>query len=130
MASLICVFLVSCGMVLGHHGGATVVDEANNNTVVRVHEHARLEVILHSSYWGMHGSSRPSVLSQDGPSVLLPPPPGGCLPGVGCRPVETVFTAEHPGVAVVTASRTTCGEALLCTTYSQSHYRIVVIVTR
>jgi hypothetical protein len=36
------------------------------------------------------------------------------VPGEGCGVVRTYFTARSAGTAVITAGRTTCGEALAC----------------
>lgn len=49
------------------------------------------------------------------------------IPGLGCVPVRTDFSALAPGTTVVTASRVTCGEALRCMP-SQEHYALTVIV--
>jgi len=38
-----------------------------------------------------------------------------------------MFTARHPGTATVSASRTSCGEALRCTS-NQGTYQLNVIV--
>jgi hypothetical protein len=41
--------------------------------------------------------------------------------------VRTSFLALAPGTAVITASRTTCGEALRCTA-SQRHFSVTIVV--
>ncbi|HMD94371.1 MAG TPA: hypothetical protein VKG80_17215 [Trebonia sp.] len=113
----------------GGAGGLLVArDSANGHTVtVTVGEH--LEVILGSTYWTMRGSTHPGVLRQDGPTSLMPRP-ADCaanIPGLGCVPVRTDFSALAAGTTVVTASRVTCGEALRCMP-GQEHYTLTVIV--
>lgn len=112
---------VSCGCAA--HRPA-VVDERANNSIVRVARGSSLDVVLHSSYWSVRGSSRPSVLAPDGRPRLLP---GSCPPGVGCATLELAFTARRQGTAVVTATRVSCGEALLCSP-GQRSYRLTVVV--
>lgn len=104
-----------------------VVDERYNHGIVVVHKGSRVELLLHSSYWQVHESSRPDVLRQEGQPVLLQGPRGGCLPGIGCRPEQAMFTAESPGEAVLSASRASCGEALRCLP-DNSQFKVVVDV--
>ena len=101
----------------GHAGGPTMIvvrDDANGKTV-SASAGDRIELILSSSYWHVTGNSAPSVLRQDGPTVLLSRP-SGCpdIPGLGCTPVRTDFTALAGGTTVITARRAACGEALRC----------------
>jgi len=98
-------------------GGPSVIvvhDDANG-TAVSARAGDRIELILSSSYWHVTGSSAPSVLRQDGAPVLLSRP-SSCpdIPGLGCNPVRADFTALTDGNALITASRSTCGEALRC----------------
>jgi len=71
-------------------------------------------VSLASTYWTIQGSSRPAVLAQVGvmtygKGVNCPP-----FPGTGCGTVSLTFQAVGLGQAVISASRTTWGEALAC----------------
>jgi hypothetical protein len=122
----------------GAHGGGTTPppsanpavvarDKSNGHTLtLKVGQH--LELVLGSTYWTVRGSSVPSVLKQDGPSHLLKRPPScGRIPGLGCVPIRTDFSALAPGTAVITASRQSCGEALRCMP-SQQHYTLTVVV--
>jgi hypothetical protein len=114
-------FVAGCGNATAKHtvagGGPAVIvvrGEANGKTVkARVGD--RIELILSSTYWNLHGSSAPRVLRQNGPVVVLARPPG-CpdLPGLGCTPEQVNFTALAGGTAIIRASRTSCGEALRC----------------
>ena len=111
-------------------GGPTVIvvrDDANGKTVpARAGD--RIELILSSSYWRVTGSSAPSVLRQDGPPVLLSKP-SSCpdIPGLGCVPVRADFTALTDGKAVITASRSVCGEALPCEP-DQTRFTVIIVV--
>lgn len=104
-----------------------VEHDASNGKTVRIGVGDQLTLILASSYWKIRGSSAPGVLRQRGPVKLLAPSPSSCPPGVGCRPVQAHFTALAPGTAVITAHRTTCGEALACSG-SRGRFRLTVIV--
>ena len=114
---------------VGGSGDPPVVvqDKSNGHTVsLKVGE--RLELILASSYWTVQGSSVPGVLHQDGQTRLLAPPPGcGSIPGMGCAPIRTDFSAVAPGTATITAQRLSCGEALRCLP-SQQHFALTVVV--
>lgn len=95
--------------------GPVVLRDASNRTTVHVPVGSQVELVLSSSYWQVAGSSAPSLLTQDAPTHALPRPstcPG--LAGLGCSPEETLFTAKAAGTAVITASRTSCGEAMKC----------------
>jgi hypothetical protein len=113
----------------GTTGGRVVVDEQQNRSNVRLTVGQRLEFDLHNLYWTVQGSPTPRLLSQDGPTQQVLPSPGACPPGVGCGLLRTTFTAHQTGTVTLTASRTTCGEALRCTG-DQGSYRITVVITR
>jgi hypothetical protein len=105
-----------------------VARDNSNGKTVRVSVGDRLELVLASSYWNVDGSTSPAVLRQDGPtSYLAPPSDCSTMPGSGCVPEQTSFTALAPGTAVLTASRESCGEALQCAP-DQTRFRLTVIV--
>jgi hypothetical protein len=106
-----------------------VEHDASNGKTVRIGVGDQITLILASSYWKIRGSSAPGVLRQRGPVKLLAPSPSSCPPGFGCRPVRVYFSALAPGTAVITAHRTTCGEALACTG-SRGRFRLTVIVSK
>ncbi len=120
----------SGGISRRHDGGATVivVRYDANGQAVSARAGDRIELILSSSYWRLTGSSAPGVLRQDGQPVLLPRP-SGCpdIPGLGCTPVRADFTALTDGKAVITASRSVCGEALRCQP-DQTRFSVIVVV--
>jgi hypothetical protein len=105
-----------------------VVRDAANGKAVSARAGDRIELILSSSYWQVTGSSAPGVLRQDGPPVLLSRP-SSCpaIPGLGCTPVRTDFTARTDGKAVIRAGRSSCGEALRCGP-GQTRFTVIVVV--
>lgn len=138
---LMVVFVVSimtsagCGTAASRASGpvaggptAIVVRDNANGKAVSARAGDRIELILSSSYWHVTGSSAPSVLRQDGPSRLLSKP-SSCpdIPGVGCIPVRSDFTALTDGKAVITASRSVCGEAQACTP-DQTRFTVIIVV--
>ena len=88
--------------------------ERQNNKTVTLKKGQRLQVVLHSTYWQFHGSSDGAVLTLIG-RPRARPRLTGCVPGAGCGTVTSVYLAASAGTADVTASRTSCGEALGCT---------------
>ena len=128
-------FVGGCGTAsapaAGGGGGdsSLIVRDGSNGHTVSVTVGDHLEVILASSYWTVKGSSHPTVLQQDGPTKLMPRP-ADCaanIPGLGCVPVRTDFSALAPGTTVITASRVSCGEAMRCMP-NQQHYSLTVVV--
>jgi hypothetical protein len=90
------------------------VTDRDKGTTVTVHVGDRLKVVLASTYWTIHKSPKPAVLRTDGEQVTTPELKG-CVPGAGCGTASRTFTAVAKGTTTVSASRTSCGEALLCT---------------
>ena len=101
------------------------VTEADNGRTVTVAQGSVLTVTLHSTYWTFGGSSNSAVLQEVGQPVASP---GSCRPGFGCGQVSATFTAVGAGRADVTASRSSCGEALSCTGGSGS-FRVSIVVS-
>lgn len=104
-----------------------VRDDANGKTV-NVQVGTTVELILSSTYWSVAGPSAPTVLRQAGNTTVLPRPTN-CpnIPGLGCAPVRTDFTAVAPGTSSIKAERTTCGEAMPCAP-NQKHFAVTVVV--
>jgi hypothetical protein len=104
------------------------VDETNNGQTVTLRPGDHLTVVLHSTYWTFDHPSDPAVVSADGDPVYAGGGPKcGGPPGSGCGTVTAHYTAGHGGSAVVSAGRSTCGEALRCTP-AQSRWAIKVNV--
>ncbi|MFD4656309.1 hypothetical protein ACFWP2_11850 [Kitasatospora sp. NPDC058444] len=108
-------------------GPATVtVDEHADHTTLKAAVGATVTLVLHSTYWSAATSSAPDVLTPDGAPTTTPSP--SCRPGGGCGAVTASFTARAPGTARLTATRTSCGEALNCPP-EQRGYEVTVEVT-
>lgn len=109
-------------------GGPLVLDEHAKGRTVTVTAGTLVELILHNSYWNINISSNPKVLAEIGEPTQLPVTPT-CAAGIGCNPVQATFTAMAPGRAILSASRISCGEAMLCAP-GQRHFQVTVIVTK
>ncbi|MFD5437172.1 hypothetical protein ACFWJ4_34110 [Kitasatospora sp. NPDC127067] len=106
---------------------ATVtVDEHADRTTLKAAVGTTVTLALHSTYWSAATSSAPDVLAPAGPPTTTPSP--SCRPGGGCGTVTASFTARAPGTARLTATRTSCGEALNCPP-EQRGYEVTVEVT-
>ena len=105
-------------------GDVTVTDAANGARI-RIAQGHTVTVTLGSTYWMFNGSSDPAVLEPAGQATYTT---GSCVPGGGCGTASLSFKAVGPGQADVTASRTSCGEALACGP-DQSSFRIIVVVS-
>ena len=121
--------VLACGGAAGSSSsaGATVpvaVTETDNGRTVTVASGGQVVVTLHSTYWTFGAAPNPAVLREVGQPVASP---GSCPPGVGCGQVTATFTAVGPGRADITASRSSCGEALSCTGGAGS-FRVSVVV--
>jgi hypothetical protein len=100
--------------------------DAENGRTIIVRVGDRVSIVLDSTYWSFAGSSNMGVMAPAGrPSVS--PKPSGCVPGGGCGTDTAAFVAIAPGTAQISASRTTCGEALRCTG-AAGRYRLTVEV--
>ena len=108
--------------------GTVMVKDDSNGKTVHVHVGSLVRLVLASSYWSVHGSSASAVLRQAGQSSLLPRPSNcAAIPGLGCQPEQTDFTAAAAGTATVTADRTSCGEAMACRP-DQKHFAVTIVV--
>ena len=97
----------------------------DNGQTITLRRSQRLLVVLASTYWQLQRSSNHRVLRLvDGPEVR---PTMGCVPGAGCGTATATYLAAAAGHATVTATRTSCGEALRCTP-AQSRFTLNVVV--
>jgi hypothetical protein len=139
LSRLLAVAAASATMVVTACASAAGAPGTGSPNVIAVHDNANgktifarvgdtVELTLSSSYWDVAGSSTPRVLRQDGSAALLPRP-SDCppMPGLGCVPIRVKFTALTNGTAHITASRTTCGEALKCVKQA-TRFTLTVIV--
>jgi uncharacterized protein YceK len=109
----------------GQGAAAVVLHDQDNGRTVSVRKGAHLTIELGSTYWTFDSSSNATVLRQAGQAQVRPS--ARCVPGGGCGVVAAGFDALSAGVAVVSATRTSCGEALSCTGLDGT-YRVSVVV--
>ena len=104
------------------------VGDADDRGTVTLRTGGSLSVVLHSTYWQYDPPSDPSVLRPAGDPTSAPDRPGTCVPGGGCGTVTATYHALRPGRAVVTAHRSSCGEALGCTG-DAGRFSVTVVVS-
>jgi hypothetical protein len=111
-------------------GPAATIDlaEADNGRTLAVSVGATVALVLHNTYWTVQGSSNPSVLAPLGQPVYSGAGSVKCIPGTGCGTVTATFKAVAQGHAIVSASRTSCGEVLPCTGGAGTFEVTVVVV--
>ena len=107
-------------------GAVVTATDGDNGRELTLRPGQQLKVVLASTYWNIVGSSDTAVLRTDG-QPHTNPQPSGCVPGGGCGTVTQVFVAVAAGQAMVTATRTSCGEAMGCVG-SSGQYSLRVIV--
>ncbi len=103
------------------------VDDKSDGQTVTLRPGDHLTVVLHSTYWQFDAPSDPAVVSADGDPSYAGGGPKCGPPGSGCGTVTAHYTAGHDGKAVVSADRTSCGEAMRCTP-AQSRWSVRVKV--
>lgn len=104
----------------------TATDKDNGRTVTLV-PGQRLRVVLASTYWTFQNSSSAAVLRVE-TQPHVNPQPSGCVPGAGCGTATVTYRAVAHGQTSVTASRTSCGEAMGCTG-AEGNYSLRVVVS-
>jgi hypothetical protein len=113
--------LAACGKAQGGSGGPGPTPSPAPTIHLGDHDNGRhltvpvgthVVIALGSTYWSFRPSSKPAVLAADGKPSVSPSP--GCVPGGGCGTVTQSFVLTGTGTAVLSANRTSCGEALLC----------------
>ena len=100
--------------------------EADRGHTISVSSGDIVVVVLHSTYWQLAPLTG-GALQAGGPPAVAPGKPKGCVPGQGCGTVTQTFHALAAGRAVITAARTSCGEAMRCTG-SNGSYQLTVVV--
>ena len=111
-------------------GQAVTATDADNGGTITMSHGGTLTVRLNSTYWRFGTSTSGAALRPVGAPTTsaVPLNASHCVPGQGCGTVTAVFDAVAPGKAVVTASRTTCGEARACAP-TQGVYQLTVLVS-
>lgn len=114
--SVLCVCLASCALPWqGTPSPSSDIQAGDNQNgaSITMRPGQTLLVTLGSTYWTIQGSSDSQVLAPVGAAVISPQ---SCdaPPGSGCGTVSQEFRAAGSGMAQVTASRVSCGEAMRC----------------
>ncbi len=134
-------FIVSVLLMLGlglnsaQATTTTTLTEKNSAKTVAVKLGARVELTLHSMYWGLAVPAKSSSLTSKGAPILKPifpspSAPAGCkIAGSGCGTQTWEFVATKVGTTHLIASRTTCGEAMRCTG-ANGRFAVTVKVSR
>lgn len=105
---------------------ALQLNDSSNGTTVIIASRGQIQVTLASTYWMFDPPSNPSVLAVQGPRQVAPCP-YKTVPGSGCGTATMTFIAEAAGTSTISAHRTSCGEALLCTG-DQGSFSVTVVV--
>jgi hypothetical protein len=127
---VLCVCLAGCALPWQGQGTPSSDIQAGDNQngrTITMHPGQTLQVTLGSTYWTIQGSSDSQVLAPVGAAVTTPQ---SCSapPGSGCGTVSQEFQAAKSGIALVSASRVSCGEAMRCVGPA-GQYQLTVQVT-
>jgi len=117
----------TCPDTCPNGSGVRTLDDSANGTTVTISPGERFQVTLASTYWTFDPPSNATVLVPQGGQQTSPGSSCPPYPGSGCGTATQVYTAEARGTAVVSAHRTSCGEALRCTG-SQGSFTLTVVV--
>jgi hypothetical protein len=109
----------------GSPAGTVRIGQSENGRALNVAAGSRVVVVLDNTYWKFGVADRSMLVPIGKPAYQ--PNLTGCVPGGGCGTVTAVFRAAGHGRSVLTASRTTCGEALRCTGTNGS-FRVVLTI--
>lgn len=105
---------------------------SNNNQTLKVSVGQSFRVTLDSTYWEFSNAFNKKVLSSNNkPSITLiqpgPTAPQGCQhPGSGCGSISFLYTVKSAGTTVITATRSSCGEAIQCTP-ANSKFKLTIL---
>ena len=117
------------------NASAVVAGNAANGQTLRLRPGQALQIVLGSqrqagSTGWTFAPLRSGVLKPSGAAEVKRSTGGpGCgVPGAGCGTVTLTAIAGAPGTAVITARRSSCGEAMRCSP-GQDGFRLTVVVT-
>jgi len=112
-----------------------VISEPSNGKVISIKTGSTFSIVLHSTYWQYDPLTATKAIQAISDPVGAPIAPGPTAPracthaGSGCGTVTWKFKAKSIGSATITASRTSCGEALQCAA-GQGLYSVKIKVIR
>jgi hypothetical protein len=129
---------VAVGSMVGSQSafasGRISLSEHNNNQTAKVRLGSQVTLTLHSMYWSLTPVKVKASLTEKGSVIkkpIFPSPtaPAGChIVGSGCGSQSWTFIATKLGITHLRATRTSCGEAMLCTG-SNGAYLVTLKVT-
>ncbi len=106
-------------------GAPTVqVSEKDKDSTLHVENGAVIDLVLSSTYWEIQppaGAVLKPILPEPIVTGVLSHPPG-----MGTGTVEMKYQVVQDGTATISASRTTCGEALRCTG-TQGEFKVTIV---
>jgi hypothetical protein len=106
------------------------LSESSNGLKIQIKAGTPIQITLHSTDWTL---AKISNLIQKGETQTFPTMPGqnaapDCQhPGMGCGTIVWNFKTAKKGSAFFSATRTSCGEALRCTS-DQSNFRVNFLI--
>lgn len=114
----------SGGNRAGGHPSTVSLRQADEGRRVSVAKNSTVVVRLDSTYWRIQPPSSSGVLHLVSTNVHRD---SGGVPGSGRGTVIARYRAASAGEAVVSATRTVCGEAMACSP-TQRRFHVTVIV--
>lgn len=124
----------TCGNC-GYHDLKTTntlqLDESSNGKAFNLNQGGTIQVVLNNTYWQFQENTRPQILQQVHQPTYNAVPLNKTIPGSGAGTVTEDYQAISPGQTDIVATRTSCGEAMLCAPDKQRYtVRIVVIPSK
>lgn len=122
------------GTASGTASGITYISQTDNGKTVTTAAGTEVYVVLYSSYWSAPAASPAGILVSEPTRTPrnMPSPTGLCpahqVAGTGCGLFVFEFRASAPGRTVISSTRTSCGEAMLCPA-SERDFAVAVRVT-
>jgi predicted secreted protein len=114
----------SGGNPAGGHRSTVSVRQADQGRRISVTKNSTVVVRLNSTYWRLQPASGSGVLHLIGTNVHRD---ANGVPGSGRGTIVARYRAASAGQAVVSATRTVCGEAMACSP-TQRSFRVTVVV--
>ena len=129
---VVVISLLLTTLISNTSSASNVITERSNHKVVIIKVNEYFSVQLHSTYWTFDKLTGQNIKQIAAPVVIPTAPgsnaPGNCqIAGMGCGTLTWKLKAVAKGSTTVSASRTSCGEALRCTP-EQSTYSVKIVV--
>lgn len=107
-----------------------ILNENSANKTYSVKVGATFHLVLHSTYWSLASiASSAPIKSLGNPKPTTSSPGPANPPGMGTGTLDWTLKAVRRGTYALTASRTSCGEALRCTG-NQGSYLVRIRVVK